>query len=58
MQHILLKSDYDLKIFNLRIFNDLLLDCVVAGTGRASFGLNSQDEDRLTDISSIATSLP
>ena len=56
MQHILLKSDYDLKIFNL--WNDLLWDCVVAGTGRASFGLNSQDEDRLTDISSIATSLP
>ena len=56
MQHILLKSDYDLKIFNL--WNDLLLDCVIAGTGRASFGLNSQDEDRLTDISSIAASLP
>ena len=58
MQHILLKFDYDLKIFNLWIFNDLLEEGVVAGTGRASFGWNSQDEDRLTDISSIATSLP
>ena len=58
MQHILLKSDYDLKVLNLWIFNDLLVEGVVAGTGRASFGENSQDEDRLTDISSMATSLP